>query len=102
MAEWIEVTTEAELEARGRLCAEAGGRPLLLLRVEAQIHAIEDRCPHAGLPLADGECRGRVLTCPFHGYAFDIRTGRNIDSEDEPPLPRFPVRVNAGRVEVYA
>ena len=38
--------------------------------------AIEDACNHAGASLSEGDREGDCVTCPMHGYAFDIATGR--------------------------
>ena len=42
-----------------------------------------------------------MLPCPFHGYAYDVETGKNVDFEEDIPLSRCPVRVTeTGRIEV--
>ena len=51
------------------LVAQAGGVPV----------AIEDSCNHAGASLSEGERRGDCVTCPMHGYVFDLRTGRLVE-----------------------
>lgn len=58
---------------------EAAGKKILLTRVNGQIAAVQNRCPHLGLPLTKGKiCEGAV-TCPFHGSSFDLLSGENID-----------------------
>ncbi|MFR0690316.1 Rieske (2Fe-2S) protein [Enterobacterales bacterium AE_CKDN230030158-1A_HGKHYDSX7] len=60
-----------------------GGRSLfhhekgivLLFDVEGELHAIDDRCPHAGASLFSGRLDGRWLQCPAHGLRFDLNTG---------------------------
>ncbi len=41
-------------------------------------YAIEDACNHAGASLSEGGREGDCVTCPMHGYAFDIPTGRLV------------------------
>ena len=41
--------------------------------------AIEDACNHAGASLAEGERKGGRVTCPMHGYIFELATGRLIE-----------------------
>lgn len=41
--------------------------------------AIEDACNHAGASLSEGDRRGDCVTCPMHGYVFDLRTGRLVE-----------------------
>jgi nitrite reductase/ring-hydroxylating ferredoxin subunit len=40
--------------------------------------AIEDACNHAGASLSEGERRGACVTCPMHGYVFELATGRLV------------------------
>ena len=51
------------------------GRKLALFKVEGQYHAIANLCLHRGGPLADGELNGHIVTCPWHGWKYDVRTG---------------------------
>jgi len=49
---------------------------LVLVRVGDRIHALAGTCTHRGGPLADGRLSGARLTCPWHGWMFDVRTGQ--------------------------
>jgi nitrite reductase/ring-hydroxylating ferredoxin subunit len=51
---------------------------VLVALVEGDPCAIEDACNHAGASLCDGRREGRRVSCPMHGYAFDIPTGRLV------------------------
>lgn len=61
------------------LKASVAGKKLLLTRVNGQIAALENRCPHLGLPLAKGKICDGAVTCPFHGSSFDLLSGENRD-----------------------
>jgi nitrite reductase (NADH) small subunit len=52
------------------------GRAVALANIEGQYHAINNLCVHRGGPLADGPLEGAVVTCPWHGWQYDVRTGR--------------------------
>lgn len=60
-------------------CVKTPSLNILLIRRGAAVHAIENRCPHLGLPMARGKVAGEEIVCPFHGSRFDIRTGENTD-----------------------
>jgi len=51
------------------------GRIVALFRVEDQFFALDGICPHAGGPLGKGMLRDGIVTCPWHGWQFDVRTG---------------------------
>lgn len=84
----------------GRLhAAEVDGVPLLLARVDGEVHAVRDRCGDSPLPLSFGRVEGSVLTCSWHGCRYDLRTGRRVDGGTD-RLDVFPVRTRDGVVEV--
>ena len=55
----------------------AGDQVLALFNVEGTFHALDGVCPHAGGPLGAGALRGSVITCPWHGWQFDVASGQN-------------------------
>ena len=53
----------------------AGGRVVALFNVEGTFYALDGVCPRAGGPLGQGELTGNVVTCPWHGWQFDVTSG---------------------------
>ena len=51
------------------------GRSVALFRVKDDYFAIANVCLHRGGPLGEGNLSGSVVTCPWHGWKFDVRTG---------------------------
>lgn len=54
------------------------GRWVALFNVGGTYHAVDNLCLHRGGPLAEGTLSGCVVTCPWHGWQFDVRTGAMI------------------------
>jgi nitrite reductase (NADH) small subunit len=54
-----------------------GDAVLAVFHAEGELHAIDGICLHAGGPLAEGYVSGHVVTCPWHGWQYDLRTGAN-------------------------
>ena len=52
---------------------------VLVALVDGQPVAIEDACNHAGASLSEGDRKGDCVSCPMHGYLFDLRTGRLVE-----------------------
>lgn len=50
-------------------------KPMALFNVDGQFYALNWICPHMGGPLGEGELKGYVVACPYHGWTFDVRTG---------------------------
>jgi len=61
-------------EGEGKI-VEVNGKTIALFNVDGRIHAIENTCKHAGGPLGEGVCDGNVVTCPWHGWKYDVTTG---------------------------
>lgn len=60
------------LEARA---VTIGGRRVAVVRLLDGFAAVDADCPHAGGPIADGLVADACVTCPLHGWRFDLRTG---------------------------
>lgn len=115
MKSWQDVGAFSDLEREGVLIAKVRGREIGVVLVGTEPRALRNRCPHSGAPL----CRGRVverltgppgsyalegrrtLSCPWHGWQFDLETG---ESPDEPKMrvAVYAVEVRDGRVLVEA
>ena len=44
--------------------------------------AVSNTCAHAGGPIGDGSLDGTTVTCPYHGWSYDVRTGACFVNED--------------------
>ena len=53
------------------------GRIIALYRVNGQFYAMDGICPHSGGPLGKGELNGSIVTCPWHGWQFDVCEGQH-------------------------
>ncbi len=53
------------------------GRVVALFNVDGEFHALDGVCPHAGGPLGEGQLNGHIVTCPWHGWQFDVATGQH-------------------------
>ena len=73
---------------------------LCLIRMENQIVAVEDKCPHNGESLSRGQVNflGEVV-CPWHNYRFDLTTGRE-SGERTRDLTTYPVKMDSDGVFV--
>jgi nitrite reductase/ring-hydroxylating ferredoxin subunit len=76
---------------------EAGHR-YACVREGATVHAVDDRCPHQGYPLSQGCLKDGVLTCEWHNWKFDVRSGENLFGGE--PVRRYPVTIQDGRVHL--
>ena len=91
------VTTLSELREAGRKVVKVGARQIVLFHGQGCIYACNNRCPHEGFPLAEGVLSdGRVLTCNWHNWKFDLESGETLRGGDR--LRRYPVEVRGDAV----
>lgn len=55
---------------------QIAGQPIAVANVGGTFYAINSTCLHRGGPLGQGQLEGTVVTCPWHGWQFDVTTGR--------------------------
>jgi nitrite reductase (NADH) small subunit len=77
----------------------AGERIVALFNVDGTFYALDGICPHQGGPLGKGSLSGCIVTCPWHGFQFDVTTGQHQTSQSL-VHSRFPVKVEADAVWV--
>ena len=53
-----------------------GNLALAISNVDGKFYAIDNTCLHRGGPLAQGELKGKTVTCPWHGWQYDVTTGK--------------------------
>ncbi len=79
----VKIATVADVPAGGSLSVTApDGREIALFNVGGEICAMDNTCPHAGGPLGEGSLEGSVVTCPWHGWSFDVKTGECQNNPD--------------------
>ncbi|HEX8389149.1 MAG TPA: Rieske (2Fe-2S) protein [Sphingomonas sp.] len=75
-ADSVDLGAEADVRARLPVLFEFGGRPFRLVDLEGALVAHSTICPHWLGPLGDAPVGDGAVRCPWHGYVFDIATGR--------------------------
>ena len=95
---WTRAIELERLRASGRATVKLGAKQLALFLHEGAVHACNNRCPHEGYPLVEGalDAESCVLTCHWHNWKFDLRTGANHYGGDS--LRIYPVKVDAAGV----
>jgi pyruvate oxidase len=99
MDSYVKVADEAELSEGGILYAELDDTPLALVRLDGQVYALHNDCPHRGGPLAEGWLEDGKLRCPWHGALIDPASGEATSPAQHPALC-FKLRVVDGCIEV--
>lgn len=79
---------------------EVDGLPIALANVAGTIYAFSDSCRHQGGSLSSGVLRDDVVTCPLHGWAFNVRSGKAVIPPVGLRVPTYPVQIEGDDVFV--
>ncbi|MGH2920889.1 MAG: Rieske (2Fe-2S) protein [Gaiellaceae bacterium] len=100
MAEFVTVARAEEVPPGTVRAVQAGEEPIALVNLNGTFYATQGKCLHLGGPLGEGrlemEC---YLTCPWHGWKYDVRTGKN-DFDLAIEARTYEVQVEDGEVKV--
>jgi nitrite reductase/ring-hydroxylating ferredoxin subunit len=88
----ISVATRSQVKEGELFPVKVENQKVILTRIEGKVYAVENKCPHLGMPLAKGKVCDQAVTCRWHGATFDLTTGNNVkwvDSFVGIPLPEW-------------
>ncbi len=99
-AKFVSVARVEDVPAGTVACVEAEGEEISLANVGGRFYALQKACLHLEGPTCEGRIeRERYLTCPWHGWRYDVETGKN-DFDLAIETRTFEVRVENGEVQV--
>lgn len=97
---WEKAVAKSELDQKQRLIFKTGHRQIAVFKMGHQVFAVDNRCPHQGYPLKEGEVDAEnfLLTCNWHNWKFDMKTGRCVTGGDNVRV--YPTKVDGDFVWV--
>ena len=96
---WCAAGTLADIPEDGIRALDLDGTPVLLFRRGSAVTCFQDACAHLGSPIRDGAVAAGIITCPNHGFRYDLASGECLTVAGVKLQPHA-VRVIGGRVEV--
>lgn len=97
---FVKVADVGEIAVGQGALVEGRGIPVAVFNGGAgRFYACAPICPHEDGPLAEGWLEGDAVVCPWHGFDFDLGTGR-CHVDERLSIPVYPVRVVGDGVEV--
>lgn len=98
---WVAVCRRQDIPAGRGWPVRVGDLQIAIFQFGDGLRAVENVCRHVGNPIDDGAVVGDTVTCPWHGWRYDLRTGDHLTVFGRRPgLRTFPVRVVGEDVEV--
>ena len=99
MGKPVKVAETTELNPGECKVVETEGKTLALFNVDGAYYVTDNTCLHRGGPLGEGELEGKIVTCPWHGWRYDVSTGANANNPAV-KVACFPARVEGTSVYV--
>ena len=99
MGKPVKVAETTDLNSGECKVVEAEGKTLALFNVDGTYYATDNTCLHRGGPLGEGELDGKIVTCPWHGWRYDVTLGANVNNPAV-KVASFPVRVEGNSIYV--
>ncbi len=96
---WVDVAASHSLAEDGAIEVLIESQIVAIFRHQGQLFAIDGMCAHQGGPLAQGTIAHGCVTCPWHGWQYELATG--MQTVNRKPLQEtFRVRRTGERIEV--
>ena len=90
---WIKIFSPEILKEKNFIkLLKIRNRKYCIVKVDDEIFAVQNRCPHAGADLSLGFCRDKKLICSYHRHEFDLETGRGAKGQGD-YLTTYPVEI---------
>ena len=99
MAVLTKVATKSEIAPGTSKIVEVSGKTVAIFNCEGAFYAIDNACKHRGGPLGEGSLAGTTVTCPWHGWEYDVTTGA-CQMDASITVQAFPVTVRGDDVLV--
>ena len=75
MGNFVKVASKSEIAPRSTKKVDVGGAEVAVFNVNGTFYAIDETCSHRGGPLSEGSLEEKVITCPWHGWQYDVTNG---------------------------
>ena len=77
MPNFIKVANTSDLKPGENKVVDVNGSQVALFNVDGEFFAINNTCPHRGGHLGEGFLEGETVTCPLHGWRFNVKSGNH-------------------------
>ena len=95
----VKVATVEEIDPGTGSVVTADGKEIALFNLEGTYYAIDNTCKHLGGPLGEGDLEAEIVTCPWHGWEYNVKTG-DCKMDATIRVETYPVQVQGTDVMV--
>ena len=96
---WRKLAKLSEIQEGQSIVVDVDTKPIALFKVQGAVYALDNTCPHRGGPLGEGSLDGSEVTCPWHAWTFDVKTGE-CQSSPGFKQPTYQVKIEGDDVTI--
>ena len=98
MAEFVKAAKKSEIPVNTAKAVDVGGQKVAVFNAGGSFYATSNACAHRGGPLAEGDLDGTIVTCPWHGWSYDVTSG--AATHQSASVKSYPVKIEGEDVLV--
>ena len=99
MANYVKVASVSQVAPGSGIVTSVNDKEVAVFNVDGTFYAIDNVCKHRGGPLGEGELDSDTVTCPWHGWQYNVKTGVCLTKEGI-TMDRYDVRVVNEDIEI--
>jgi len=100
MSTWVDVKEESDFSDNTREIIDLDYTTVIVFNIDNKYYAIDHLCSHADFSLEDAECEKGVITCPYHGAKFCVKSGGVLAPPAFEDIETYETRIQNGIVQV--
>ena len=81
MPSYVKVATVSQIAPGTGMVANINDKEVAVFNVDGTFYAIDNVCKHRGGPLGEGELEGDMVTCPWHAWQYNVKSGNCLTKE---------------------
>ena len=91
MADFVKAAKKSDIQAGASKVVDVGGQKVAVFNAAGGFYAISNNCAHRGGPLGEGDLDGTTVTCPWHGWSYNVTTG--AATQQAASVKSYPVKI---------
>ncbi len=97
MVKWVNAVKTSVIKPGQSAVVKLGDDNVAIFNTGGRFYAINNACPHQGGPLSEGTLAGEVITCPWHGWQYNLKSGCPIAT---PKVRTYPLRLDGDVIQI--
>lgn len=97
---FVKVAEKKDVPLGRSIAVDVAGKRVAIFNVDGHFYAIDDACSHAGGTLSEGSLAGDVVTCPWHGATFNVKTGTALSAPAFDAVSSYKVKAEGNDLHI--